>query len=791
MKAGLPFTFPWKWLAQLAGFAGLYFALARFGNIAAVAAGNVAAMWPAAGLAVAGLWWGGYRLAPAIALGAFVFAWQNGVPAPVGAAAAAFTSMLGPIVALFLMRRYIDAPRLFDRVGDVFLFFLCAAVAPALVDALGVASLCFSGVGKWDDFRGLWLLSWVGDLMGTLIAAPALLVWTWPERLPWTARVRVEAAGGFALLTICSALIFTGKLASIGVGFPFLVLPIVVWIALRSGQRAAVSATLLVCAFADWGTLHGMGPFAELDMPLPVLALFMGVMAMTGLVLAASVTERKRADEALRKSETRFRTLAESAKGYAIYMLDAEGRIATWSAEAERIKGYRSEEIVGKPFRIFFTPEDVGRGVPEQVLRTAREKGRARYEGWRVRKDGARFCVEGAITAIRDESGALTGFSKVAHDVTDRKRADEALRESEARFRTLAEGLPQLVWTCLPDGRCDYVSPQWVRYTGIPEERQLGFGWLEQIDPADRERTATAWKRAVETQTTLDLEYRLRGADGAHRWFKARGVPLRDAEGRVVKWLGTNTDIDDQKRVSEMLEAKVRERTTQLQASLSSVEELLYTIAHDLRAPNRHMQSFAQLLQLEHADRLDDKARDYLSRISAAAARNDELIRDLLEYGRLSHEAVSLAPVDLRRTVQAVLQAVAGEIQNRHARVQFGQEWPRVVANERLLEQILTNFVTNALTYVPPGREPEMLISAESEGGKAVLRVQDNGIGIPPEQIDRVFEPFIRLPNETHAPGTGMGLAIVKKAAERLNGAVGADSTLGKGSCFWLELQAA
>ena len=383
------------------------------------------------------------------------------------------------------------------------------------------------------------------------------------------------------------------------------------------------------------------------------------------VALAPFGTERRQAQSALRQVEESFRLLVESAKGYAIYMLDAEGRIATWSAEAERLKGYRAEEIVGQLFRTFFTPEDVERGVPEQVLRTAREEGQARYEGWRVRKDGSRFWVEGIITAMRDESGALVGFSKVAHDVTDRKRANE------------------------------------------------------------------------------------------------------------------------------LLEAKVKERTAQLQASLSSVEQLLYTIAHDLRAPNRHMQSFAQLLQLEHADRLDDKARDYLSRIGAAAARNDELIRDLLEYGRLSHEAVSLAPVDLRRTVQAVLQAVAGEIQNRHAHVQFGEEWPRVVANERLLERILTNFVTNALTYVPPGREPEMLISAESEGGKAVLRVQDNGIGIPPEQIDRVFEPFIRLPNETHAPGTGMGLAIVKKAAERLNGAVGADSTLGKGSCFWLELQAA
>ena len=790
MKARLPFSISFKWLGQVVALAGLYLALARFGNVAVVADGNVSTVWPAAGLAVAGLWWGGYRLAPAIALGAFVFAWLNSVPAPVGAAAA-FASMLGPIVALFLIRRYIDAPRLFDRVGDVFLFFLCVGVAPALVDALGVASLCWGGAGKWDDFRGLWLLSWAGDLMGMLIAAPALLVWTWPDGLRWTARMRIEAAGGFALLTICSALIFTGKLGPIGVGFPFLVLPIVVWIAVRLGQRATVSATLLACAFAVWGTLHGMGPFAELDIPLPVLNLFMGIVAMTGLLLAASVTERRQAQSAVWQVEERFRLLVESAKGYAIYLLDAEGRIATWSAEAERIKGYRAEEIIGKPIHTFFTPEDIQGGVPEQVLRTAREEGEARYEGWRVRKDGSRFSVEGAVTAMRDESGALNGYSKVAHDVTDRKRAEEALRQSEARFRTLAEGLPQLVWTCLPDGRCDYLSPQWVRYTGVPEEEQLGFGWLEQIDPADRERAAAAWKRAVETHTALDVEFRIRGANGAHRWFKARGVPLRDAEGRVVKWFGTNTDIDDQKRVNELLEAKVRERTAQLQASLSSVEELLYTIAHDLRAPNRHMRSFAQLLLLEHADRLDDKARDYLSRIGAAAARNDELIRDLLEYGRLSHEAVALAPVDARQTVEAVLRAVAGEIQRRHAHVQFGQEWPRVVANERLLEQILTNFVTNALLYTPPDREPEIAISAESEGGKTVLRVQDNGIGIPAEQIGRVFEPFIRLPNETHAPGTGMGLAIVKKAAERLNGAVGADSTLGKGSCFWLELQAA
>jgi PAS domain S-box-containing protein len=415
-----------------------------------------------------------------------------------------------------------------------------------------------------------------------------------------------------------------------------------------------------------------VGPFAEAGASLPMLQIFTGTAAITGLMLVAGVTERGQAQSALSRGGERLRLLLDSVKEYAIYSLDAEGRVATWSAEAERIKGYRADEIIGKPFSIFFTPEDIRDGTPERVLKRAAEQGQARYEGLRVRRDGSRFWVEGSLTAMRDEDGKISGFSKVAHDVTERRQLDDLRR-----------------------------------------------------------------------------------------------------------------------RINEVLEARVEERTAQLKASLDSVEELLYTIAHDLRAPSRYIQGFAQTLQMSYASQLDDTARGYLNRISTAAARNDELIRDLLKYGRLSHEAVELVPVDTRQTVETVLQTLAEEVQQRRARVRFGQELPQVMANERLLEQALTNLLTNALTYVPPDREPEIVISGESEGGKAVLRVQDNGIGIPPEHIDRVFEPFIRLPNPINAPGTGMGLAIAKKAAERLNGAVGADSTPGKGSCFWLELQAA
>jgi signal transduction histidine kinase len=279
--------------------------------------------------------------------------------------------------------------------------------------------------------------------------------------------------------------------------------------------------------------------------------------------------------------------------------------------------------------------------------------------------------------------------------------------------------------------------------------------------------------------------------DGSRFWAYGVITAMRDEAGKLLGFSKVAHDMTELRRVREVLETKVQERTAQLQASLNSIEELLYTIAHDLRAPNRSMQGFAQLLKSEYGNKLDPIARDYLDRIASAAVRNDELIRDLLEYGRLSHEAAPLAPVDLRRTVEAIVRALEGEIAQSHAHIRLGREWPFVLANEPLLKQILTNLATNALTYVPPDREPEILISASKQDGKTVLRVQDNGIGIPPEQIDRVFMPFVRLPNPVNATGTGMGLAIVRKAAERMNGVLGVESTPGKGSCFKLELSTA
>jgi signal transduction histidine kinase len=266
---------------------------------------------------------------------------------------------------------------------------------------------------------------------------------------------------------------------------------------------------------------------------------------------------------------------------------------------------------------------------------------------------------------------------------------------------------------------------------------------------------------------------------------------MTDEKGAVKKWIGVNVDIEEERRASAILEEKVRERTSRLRGTLDSVEELLYAIAHELRAPNRAMQGFAQLLAEEYGGKLDETAKAYLNRISGAAVRADNMICNLLEYGRLLHEPMRLGPVDVKEVVSAVLVSIKPEIENRRAHVRLGSEWPHVIANEEMLKRIVYNLMNNAVKYVPPDREPDIAISAERRSGVAVLKIQDNGVGIPPEQIDDLFRPFTRLPGASRVPGLGLGLASVKKAAERMNARVGVESALNQGACFWLELQAA
>ncbi len=240
--------------------------------------------------------------------------------------------------------------------------------------------------------------------------------------------------------------------------------------------------------------------------------------------------------------------------------------------------------------------------------------------------------------------------------------------------------------------------------------------------------------------------------------------------------------------VNEGLERIVHQRTAHLKETIHSLERICYNIAHDLRAPTRSMQGFAQILLDEHSDALDDTAREYLRRIAASAARNDALILDLLAYGRLGHADLPCSAQDLQSHVEAAIHKLSEDFRVAGDAVRIDGPLPSVWANPLALDQALVNLLSNALKFVRPGVTPQVIIRAEELDSRVRVAVEDNGIGIPPEQHKRIFGIFERLHSEHAYPGTGIGLAIVEKSVERMGGRVWVESALGNGSRFWMEL---
>jgi PAS domain S-box-containing protein len=374
-------------------------------------------------------------------------------------------------------------------------------------------------------------------------------------------------------------------------------------------------------------------------------------------------------------------------------------------------------------------------------------------------------------------------------DSTDRRQL-EVLRESEHRFRTLAEALPHLVWTCTPDGECDYFNSKWTEYTGVPREELLGSNWRETMHPADRERTCDYWLEALKGNAPYDLEYRLRRGDGLFHWFKVRATPVRDKAGNIIKWFGTCTDIEELQQARDALEKTVQERTARLRQTLSDLEAFSYSISHDLRAPLRAMVGFANLVMMQSAEQLPAASKDYLQRIINGAARLDRLIQDVLAYSRVMRSDFQVSPLDVEGLVLDVIQQYPG-FQPPQLEVQIQSPLPKVMAHSAALTQCVANLLSNAIKFVPKGTTPRVLVRAERVDGQVQIWFEDSGIGIEPGNLKRIFSMFERVHSSAEYEGTGIGLSIVRKAVERMGGTVGVESEPGHGTKFWIQLKAA
>ena len=401
----------------------------------------------------------------------------------------------------------------------------------------------------------------------------------------------------------------------------------------------------------------------------------------------------------------------------------------------------------------------------------------------------------------RDPEGRPIRFPGVIIEFTDRKRAEDALRASEERFRLLADNISQLAWMADAAGSLFWYNQRWFDYTGTTLEEMNGWGWEKVHHPDHLGRVVAKWKTHLEQGNYWEDTFPLRGKDGNYGWYLSRAFPIRDDSGRIVRWFGTNTDITDVRSAQEalkeaqnalaeqnqILDRTVQERTARLQETITELEAFSYSISHDMRSPLRAMQGYADALLQDYKGKLDAQGEQYLQRILRGANRLDLLIRDVLAYSKVAREQIQLQVIDLEALIRDIVQNYPN-LHSSHLEVKI-LPLPKVWGHEGLLTQVVSNLLGNAVKFCRPGTPPRATISADTHEGKIRVWFEDNGLGIAPEHHKQIFEIFGRVYPESKFEGTGIGLAIVKKAVERMGGGVGLVSELGSGSRFWLTLK--
>ncbi len=530
----------------------------------------------------------------------------------------------------------------------------------------------------------------------------------------------------------------------------------------------------------------------------------------------SDITTRKQDEENLRASENRYRELFEQNPRPSLIYRIADLRILDVNQAAVEHYGWSREEFLLMPVSTLRVEED-GEAI-EAELRRCSASHRPSRPLRRRRKDGtelwvelschdieafgcpARLVMANDISAHIEAGQLIQQHNQKMEELVVRRTAE--LQKSEAKWRGLVEALPQFVWTTTPDGLCDYMSSQWAQFTGVPIRDLLTLGWLNTIHPDDHRRVEACWQAAAAAGESYDLEYRIIAKDETYRWFMSRGRPVREAPGGpIVQWIGTSTDIDDQKRSEERLEAAVRERTLALAEARDRAEcaaqaksEFLALMSHEIRTPMNGVIGMAHLLS---DTPLNSVQHHYLDTIRSSGEALLTIINDVLDFSKIDAGKMKLENVEfnLKTVLDESLELVglAAAAKGLRLSLALADSVPfNVVGDAGRLRQILLNLLSNAVKFTEVGSVSVFVSRQPAVDEFVMLRisVRDTGIGLSSEQQGKLFQPFTQGDSSTtrRFGGTGLGLSIAKRLAELMGGTVGVSSQLGEGSIFWFDV---
>ncbi len=482
-----------------------------------------------------------------------------------------------------------------------------------------------------------------------------------------------------------------------------------------------------------------------------------------------------------------FRLLVDGVSDYAIFMLDPEGIVRTWNSGAQRIKQYRADEIIGQHFSVFYPDVDRESRRPDRELEVAKREGRYEEEGWRVRKDGTLFWANVVITAVRDRQGELQGFAKVTRDLTDRRKSEEQLRQSEQRLRLLIDSVRDYAIFMLDrEGHVATWNSGAERILGYSAREIIGrhfsiFATAEDTasGKSDRELDVAAASGKFEEES-----WRVR-RDGSRFWANVVLTAIRDERGTLLGFAKVTRDLTDRQRADEE-----RLRLMQTEEALRLRDEFLSIASHELKTPLTSLQLHLSGVMRAFRRRAPDaetmqKLAQRVGVIDRDVDRIVKLVEDLLDVSRASSGLLHLTiePVNLADVAREVVHRFDDELDRADCKVQLVVADDVVGHWDRLrLDQVVTNFLTNAIKY-GPGKPIELRVG-RLDDQRALLAMRDHGIGIAAADHDRIFDRFARAVSASHYGGLGLGLWIVRVIVEALGGTVSVTSEPGLGAEF-------